>query len=96
MISSFNLDDLNDQQREAVTTTEGYVRVIAGAGTGKTRALTCRYVHLVKNYGISPKNILCVTFTNKAAQEMKKRIRNMIGEYDFGLICTFHGFCHSF
>lgn len=84
---------LNEEQKEAVTTTEGYVRVIAGAGSGKTRALTNRYVYLVKELGISTANILCVTFTNKAANEMKKRIRSLIGDYDTAYVNTFHGFC---
>jgi DNA helicase-2/ATP-dependent DNA helicase PcrA len=87
------LEGLNDEQKQAVMTTEGYVRVIAGAGSGKTRALTNRYVYLVNDLGISTSNILCVTFTNKAANEMKKRIRSMIGDYDTGFVCTFHGFC---
>lgn len=87
------LDGLNEEQRQAVTTTEGYVRVIAGAGSGKTRALTNRFAYLVNELGISTSNILCVTFTNKAAAEMKKRIRAMIGDNDTGFICTFHGFC---
>ena len=87
------LDGLNDEQKEAVMTTEGYVRVIAGAGSGKTGALTRRYAHLVNDLGISTNNILCVTFTNKAANEMKGRIRSMIGNKDLSLICTFHGFC---
>lgn len=87
------LEGLNEEQQEAVTTTEGYVRVIAGAGSGKTRALTNRYVYLVNELGISTANILCVTFTNKAANEMKKRIRTMIGDYDTGYVNTFHGFC---
>lgn len=87
------LKGLNKEQREAVTTTEGYVRVIAGAGSGKTRALTHRYAYLVNELGISTSNILCVTFTNKAANEMKKRIRNMIGDWDTGFVCTFHGMC---
>ena len=87
------LQKLNEEQLEAVKTTEGYVRVIAGAGSGKTRALTNRYVYLVEELGISPANILCVTFTNKAAAEMKKRIRRMVGDKDLSLICTFHGFC---
>ena len=91
-----NLDELNTEQRQAVETTEGYVRVIAGAGSGKTRALTYRYGYLVEELGISTKNILCVTFTNKAAAEMKKRIRRMIGDQDLGYICTFHGFCVQF
>ena len=87
------LKALNEEQRAAVTTTEGYVRVIAGAGSGKTRALTHRYAYLVNELGISTSNILCVTFTNKAANEMKKRIRNMIGDWDTGYVCTFHGMC---
>lgn len=87
------LEGLNPEQQEAVTTTEGYVRVIAGAGSGKTRALTNRYVYLVNELGISTANILCVTFTNKASNEMKKRIRTMIGDYDTGYVNTFHGFC---
>ena len=87
------LEGLNEEQKKAVTTTEGYVRVIAGAGSGKTRALTHRYVYLVNDIGIATANILCVTFTNKAANEMKKRIRNMIGDQDTGMVCTFHGFC---
>lgn len=87
------MDKLNEEQKLAVTTTEGYVRVIAGAGSGKTKALTNRYVYLVDELGVSTSNILCVTFTNKAANEMKRRIRSMIGDQDTGLICTFHGFC---
>ncbi|MBY6753755.1 AAA family ATPase [Clostridium botulinum] len=87
------ISGLNDAQREAVTTTEGYIRVIAGAGSGKTKALTSRYIYLVHELGISTANILCATFTNKAAREMKKRIRTMIGDNDTGLIGTFHGFC---
>ena len=87
---------LNDEQLQAVKETEGYFRIIAGAGSGKTRALTRRYVHLVENLGISTDRILCVTFTNKAAKEMKKRIRSMIGDKDLGYVCTFHGFAVHF
>lgn len=88
------LDSLNETQVEAVKQTEGYVRVIAGAGSGKTRLLTSRYVYLVKVLGIDPSNILCVTFTNKAANEMKKRIKYMIGETcNPSYICTYHGLC---
>lgn len=87
------LEGLNEEQVEAVTTTEGYVRVIAGAGSGKTKALTHRYAYLVNELGISTSNILCATFTNKASNEMKKRIREMIGDNDTSFICTFHGFC---
>ncbi|MCR4935092.1 MAG: UvrD-helicase domain-containing protein [Oscillospiraceae bacterium] len=86
---------LNAAQTEAVTTTEGYVRVIAGAGSGKTRALTERFAFLVNELGILPGNILCVTFTNKAANEMRQRIHRLTGDNDTGLINTFHGFCVS-
>ncbi|MFI3325548.1 MAG: UvrD-helicase domain-containing protein [Clostridia bacterium] len=91
--NDFILKGLNECQIEAVVSTEGYIRVIAGAGSGKTKALTHRYAHLVQDLGIMPANILCVTFTNKASNEMKKRIRKMIGESDLGKIATFHGFC---
>ena len=84
---------LNEAQLEAVTTTEGFVRVIAGAGTGKTRALTERFAYLVNDLGILPGNILCVPFTNKAANEMRQRIRRLTGDNDTGYINTFHGFC---
>ena len=63
--------NLNQTQLEAVTATEGYIRVIAGAGSGKTRALTHRFAFLVNEVGILPGNILCVTFTNKAADEVR-------------------------
>lgn len=84
---------LNTEQIAAVTSTEGFVRVIAGAGSGKTRALTHRFAFLVNEMGILPQNILCVTFTNKAANEMRQRIHNLIGDNDTGYINTFHGFC---
>ncbi len=88
------LNTLNEKQYEAVINTEGYLRVIAGAGSGKTKLLVSRYAYLVNDYGIDSANILCVTFTNKAAGEMKRRIRALIGsEYDTSLICTYHGFC---
>ncbi len=87
------LDQLNAAQREAVTATEGFVRVIAGAGSGKTRALSHRFAYLVNQVGILPGNILCVTFTNKAANEMRQRIHNLTGDNDTGYINTFHGFC---
>ena len=87
------LTDLNESQKKAVTTTEGYVRVIAGAGSGKTRALSHRFAFLVNDVGIPAGNILCVTFTNKAANEMRARIHRLIGDRDTGYINTFHGFC---
>lgn len=89
------LENLNAAQRAAVTTTEGIVRVIAGAGSGKTRALSHRFAYLVNALGILPGNILCVTFTNKSAAEMRQRIHQLTGDNDTGYINTFHGFCDA-
>lgn len=89
------LQELNQEQLEAVISTEGFVRVIAGAGSGKTRALSHRFAYLVNEIGILPGNILCVTFTNKSANEMRQRIHNLTGDNDTGYINTFHGFCVS-
>jgi len=87
-------EKLNEQQLQAVTETEGFVRVIAGAGSGKTKALTSRYAYIVEALGINSSNILCVTFTNKAAQEMRKRVKRLVGENsDLSYITTYHGFC---
>ena len=89
--------DLNSRQAEAVTSTEGRVRVIAGAGTGKTKALTYRYAYLVNVLGIDPANILCLTFTNKAAAEMRQRIATMVHSGDYNdFVCTIDGFCVKF
>ena len=91
------LRGLNDKQTEAVKATEGRVRIIAGAGSGKTRVLAHRYAYLVDELGIDPGNILCLTFTNKAAQEMRNRISRLIGgEYTTDFICTIHSFCVKF
>jgi DNA helicase-2/ATP-dependent DNA helicase PcrA len=88
------LSGLNERQTEAVIATEGYVRIITGAGSGKTRALACRYAYLVCAAGVHPGSVLCVTFTNKAANEMKRRVRSLAGDgYDTSLITTYHGFC---
>ena len=89
------LQGLNGAQRRAVTSTEGFVRVIAGAGSGKTRALSHRFAYLVNELGILPGNILCVTFTNKSANEMRQRIHRLTGDNDTGYVNTFHGFCVS-
>ena len=88
---------LNKRQQQAVEATEGRVRVVAGAGSGKTRVLAHRYAFIVNEIGISPGNILCLTFTNKAAQEMKKRISTMVDRGSVNdFICTIHSFCAKF
>ena len=89
------LQGLNASQLEAVTSTEEFIRVIAGAGSGKTRALARRFAYLVNEIGILPGNILCVTFTNKSSNEMRQRIHNLTGDNDTGYISTFHSFCVS-
>lgn len=91
------LRGLNERQLEAVKATEGKVRIIAGAGSGKTRVLAYRYAFLVDELGIDPGNILCLTFTNKAAQEMRNRINRLIGaDHASDFICTIHSFCVKF
>lgn len=88
---------LNERQQKAVEASEGRVRVVAGAGSGKTRVLAHRYAFLVNELGISPGNILCLTFTNKAAQEMKRRISRMVDRGSVNdFICTIHSFCVKF
>lgn len=90
---SHYLDSLYTEQTQAVTTTEGPVRIIAGAGTGKTRALTARFCYIADMLGVAPASVLCVTFTNKAAAEMRLRIKKTLGDFDLSYICTFHSFC---
>jgi DNA helicase-2/ATP-dependent DNA helicase PcrA len=88
------LADLNPAQREAVLATEGPLLVIAGAGSGKTRVLTYRVAHLINAVGAKPNEILAITFTNKAAGEMRERLRHLLGASGRGLwILTFHAAC---
>ena len=91
------LDDLNEAQREAVASEPGAMLVLAGAGSGKTRVLTRRVSWLVGVEKVSPLSIMAVTFTNKAAQEMRGRIETMLGYPVGGMwMGTFHGMCHRF
>lgn len=89
------LDNLNTEQREAVQTVEGPLLVLAGAGSGKTKLLTSRIAYLIKDCCVRPRNILAVTFTNKAAKEMKERLGNILGEnvVKYMWVGTFHGIC---
>jgi len=89
------VEELNPEQLDAVKSTEGYVRVVAGAGSGKTRALAHRFAYLVQRLGVMPSHILCVTFSCKSANEMRVRIRKLTGDNDTGYVNTFHGFCAS-
>ena len=87
------LDGLNEEQRKAAEKVDGPVLILAGAGSGKTRTVTYRIAHMIKELGISPLNIMALTFTNKAAKEMKERAENLIGPESQNLVVsTFHSF----
>ena len=86
------LDKLNEEQIKPVLATEGPVLVLAGAGSGKTRVLTSRIAYLVEEKGVSPRAILAITFTNKAANEMKERLSRIL-DVSGMWVCTIHSMC---
>ncbi|MBQ8872360.1 MAG: UvrD-helicase domain-containing protein, partial [Clostridia bacterium] len=88
-----NLQQLNDAQIAAVTAPLGPTLVLAGAGSGKTRVLTNRILYLVQEKGVSPSEILAITFTNKAANEMKRRLMDFDCHAEYMQISTIHSFC---
>ncbi|MCC6094308.1 MAG: UvrD-helicase domain-containing protein, partial [Eubacterium sp.] len=89
-----DLDKLNPQQKEAVITTEGPLLILAGAGSGKTRTLTCRVAYLISEKHVHPWNIMAITFTNKAAGEMRERVDKQVGQGSESVwISTFHSTC---
>ncbi len=94
MAYAVDIDSLNPAQREAVLTTEGPLLVLAGAGSGKTRVLTFRIAHMIADLGVRPWQVLAITFTNKAAAEMRERLQALLPDGTRGMwVCTFHAMC---
>ena len=88
------VQNMNENQLKAILKTDGAVMVIAGAGSGKTKVLTYKIAHLIDNCGVKPWNILAITFTNKAANEMKERVQSLIGDAINDIwLGTFHSIC---
>src|SRR5690625_5781369 len=88
------LSTLNKEEQQAVKQTEGPLLIMAGAGSGKTRVLTHRIAYLIDEKEVAPRNILAITFTNKAAREMKDRVRKLVGpESEYMWVSTFHSMC---
>src|ERR1700678_1403303 len=93
-MQALKLDDLNPEQRAAVTAPDGPILILAGAGSGKTRVLTYRIAHLLSDRGAEPNEVMAVTFTNKAAREMRERVASLLdGASRFPWISTFHSAC---
>ena len=92
-MSNIDLDNLNEEQKKAVLYNEGPLLILAGAGSGKTKVLTTKIAYLIEELDISPYEILAITFTNKAALEMRERVDKMIGSVaKYIQISTFHSF----
>ena len=93
-VAMIDINSLNENQKDAVLSKEKYLRIIAGAGSGKTRVLTMRIVHLIEDENVWPTKILAITFTNKAANEMKERVRNMLASQTSApWVSTIHSLC---
>ncbi|MCI5773494.1 MAG: UvrD-helicase domain-containing protein, partial [Erysipelotrichaceae bacterium] len=89
-----DINFLNENQKAAVLAEDQYIRIIAGAGSGKTRVLTMRIAHLIQDLNVYPNKILAITFTNKAANEMKQRIKNILQDDNTScFISTIHSLC---